>query len=123
MAIYTTEIASEKISSDNPIHQRLLKAYFLAKPYVKGDLLEVGCGEGRGVTLLAPLAKSYLAIDKIKSLIEALSLRFPDYSFVRGSVPPFSEFEDDSFDTVVSFQVIEHIKKYSLNSRVKEKMR
>ena len=51
MATYTTEIASDKILSDNPIHQRLLQAYYLAKPYVKGDLLELGCGEGRGVEL------------------------------------------------------------------------
>ena len=47
MALYTTEIASDKITSDNPIHQRLLKAYYIAKEYVKGDLLEIGCGEGK----------------------------------------------------------------------------
>jgi hypothetical protein len=49
MATYTTEIASDKLVSDNPIHQRLLKAYIAAKPWISGKLLEVGCGEGRGV--------------------------------------------------------------------------
>ena len=47
--IYTTEITSETIVSDNPIHQRLFKAYVVAKDYVGGNILEVGCGEGRGV--------------------------------------------------------------------------
>src|ERR1041384_5570387 len=50
--IFTTEITSEQITSDNPIHQRLYKAYVVAKDYVKGDVLEVGCGEGRGVDIL-----------------------------------------------------------------------
>ena len=49
MSVYTTEIASETITSDNPIHQRLLKAYVVAAEMVRGNLLEVGCGEGRGV--------------------------------------------------------------------------
>ncbi|MDH5380819.1 MAG: SAM-dependent methyltransferase, partial [Cyclobacteriaceae bacterium] len=29
MALYTTEIASDQIASDNPIHQRLLRPYQL----------------------------------------------------------------------------------------------
>jgi ubiquinone/menaquinone biosynthesis C-methylase UbiE len=110
MSVFTTEITSDKIPSDNPIHQRLLKAYLVAKPYIKGELLELGCGEGRGVEILAPLAKSYTAIDKIKVVIERLKDKFPDYSFVSGHFPPFP-FEDNSFDTIVTFQVIEHIKK------------
>ena len=110
MSLYTTEIASDKIPSDNPIHQRLLKAYYAAKPYIKGKLLELGCGEGRGVEVLAPLADSYVGIDKIKEIVEALSSKYPDYSFFDGSFPPFP-FKEDSFDTIVTFQVIEHVKK------------
>ncbi len=110
MGVYTTEIASDKIPSDNPIHQRLLKAYYAANPYVTGDLLELGCGEGRGVELLAPLAKSYTGIDKIKSVTEALSNKYPSYKFSDGVFPPFP-YEDNSYDTIVTFQVIEHVKK------------
>ena len=110
MGVYTTEIASAEIPSDNPIHQRLLSAYQFAKPYIKGHLLELGCGEGRGVELLAPLAKSYLGVDKIERVIEQLKDRFPDYSFLSDIFPPFS-FEDNQFDSIVSFQVIEHIRK------------
>ncbi len=110
MATYTTEIASDKLVSDNPIHQRLLKAYYLAMPYVKGDLLELGCGEGRGVELLSPLSDSYLALDKIDEVIQKLKANHPDVNFKQAVFPPFSDLADDSFDTIVSFQVIEHVK-------------
>lgn len=110
MSVYTTEIASDKIPSDNPIHQRLLKAYHAANPYVKGDLLELGCGEGRGVELLAPRASSYTGIDKIKSITEKLAKQHPTYTFLDGVFPPFP-FPDESFDTIITFQVIEHVKK------------
>ncbi|MDX5338293.1 MAG: class I SAM-dependent methyltransferase [Cyclobacteriaceae bacterium] len=109
MATYTTEIASDKLVSDNPIHQRLLKAYIAAKPWISGKLLEVGCGEGRGVEELLPLAESYLGLDKIGEVIELLRKKYPGVDFEQAVIPPFKGFEDNSFDTIVSFQVIEHI--------------
>ena len=109
MAVYTTEIASDKITSDNPIHQRLLKAYYVAKEYVIGDLLEIGCGEGRGVGLLQDIIKSYTGIDKIEEVVNQLSAQYPEVSFIQSVIPPL-DFPDQKFDSVVSFQVIEHIK-------------
>jgi SAM-dependent methyltransferase len=109
MATYTTEIASDKLISDNPIHQRLLKAYIAAKPMVKGDLLEVGCGEGRGVEVLLENVDSYLGIDKIQEVIDNLSPKYPNAVFQQAIIPPFSGLTTDAFDSVVSFQVIEHI--------------
>lgn len=110
MATYTTEIASDSIPSDNPIHQRLLKAYYLAKPFVKGTLLELGCGEGRGVELLAPLADNYVALDKIVEVIDSLKAKYPALDFQQAVFPPFTNIADNTFDTIVSFQVIEHVK-------------
>ena len=111
MATYTTEITSDKIVSDNPIHQRLLKAYYLAKPYIKGDLLELGCGEGRGVEVLAPLCNNYLGLDKIGEVIDRLKSDYPALNFRQAVFPPFSGIPNDAYDVIVSFQVIEHIKK------------
>lgn len=111
MSVYTTEIASDKIASDNPIHQRLLKAYYLAEDFVKGDLLEIGCGEGRGIALLKDKSSSYTAIDKIASVLGALKEKYNDVTFIQDNIPPFSKVESNSYDVVISFQVIEHIKK------------
>jgi 2-polyprenyl-3-methyl-5-hydroxy-6-metoxy-1,4-benzoquinol methylase len=107
--VFTTEITSESIPSDNPIHQRLLRPYVLVRDWVHGDLLEVGCGEGRGVDMLFEKVKSYTAIDKIEPVIQSLREKYPTGKFLSGSIPPLSSFADNSFDCVVSFQVIEHI--------------
>jgi SAM-dependent methyltransferase len=110
MSTYTTEIASDKIASDNPIHQRLLKAYYAAGPMVSGDLLELGCGEGRGIQLLKDKVTSFTAIDKIQEVIDRLQVEFPDVIFLQSHIPPLPEHLASKFDTVISFQVIEHIK-------------
>ena len=105
----TTEIASAEIPSDNPVHQRLLYAYIAAKNFVKGDLLEIGCGDGRGVEVMHPLVTSYTAIDKNDQLIGILGSKYPDIKFISQFIPPLSMIPDNSIDTVVTFQVIEHI--------------
>ena len=110
MKVYTTEITSDNLISDNPIHQRLLMPYHYVKELVKGDLLEPGCGEGRGVTVLKPQINSYLGIDKIGPVIADLKSKHQDCRFVEMHFPPFTGIEDNSFDSCVSFQVIEHIK-------------
>lgn len=107
--VYTTEITSEKIASDNPIHQRLFKAYVIAKDYVRGELLEVGCGEGRGIGLLEPLVDHYTAIDKIEAAINVLKEKHPESTFFVSNIPPFQRLQSDEYDSLVSFQVIEHI--------------
>lgn len=108
--VFTTEITSDQLPSDNPLHQRLLKAYVAVEEYIIGDVLEVGCGEGRGVELVMKKAKSYTAIDKIEEVIGRLKKKYPNGSFLSGNIPPFSGLESNSFDTVISFQVIEHIR-------------
>lgn len=110
MSVYTTEIASDQIPSDNPIHQRLLQAYYEAVPFVSGDLLELGCGEGRGVNVLLPQVGSYLGLDKIDEVIVRLRALHPEAHFESSVFPPVP-LPDNSFDTIVSFQVIEHIRK------------
>lgn len=108
--IYTTEITSEQITSDNPIHQRLFKAYVVAKDYVKGDVLEVGCGEGRGIDLLIHQARSFTAVDKIRPVIEKLQKKHPGARLMSMDIPPLAGLADNAYDVVVSFQVIEHIR-------------
>jgi ubiquinone/menaquinone biosynthesis C-methylase UbiE len=107
--VYTTEITSTEITSDNPIHQRLFKAYVLAQPYMEGDVLEVGCGEGRGIASILPLVKSFTAVDKIKTAIDELQEKYPTGKFLSMNIPPLNGLESNAYDRVISFQVIEHI--------------
>ena len=107
--VFTTEITSDQIASDNPIHQRLFKAYVVAKDYVKGDVLEVGCGEGRGVATLLQKSKSFTAVDKIKPVIDDLQKKYPAGKFISMNIPPLGGLQSNQYDSIVSFQVIEHI--------------
>ena len=109
MSIFTTEITSDKIPSDNPLHHRLLSAYVFAEDYIKGDVMELGCGEGRGINNILKNSRSYTAVDKIDEAIKILSGKYPKEKFVSTSFPPLDTFKSNSFDCVVSFQVIEHI--------------
>jgi 2-polyprenyl-3-methyl-5-hydroxy-6-metoxy-1,4-benzoquinol methylase len=114
MFINATEITSAEIVSDNVIHQRLLFAYEAAQNYIQGDLLEIGCGEGRGVELLIEKAASYTAIDKIATVVNKLKLKYPKVQLLNMLVPPFTGIPDNTYDRVVTFQVIEHIEEDDL---------
>lgn len=110
----TTEITSAEIASDNPVHQRLLFPYVEAAGMVSGRVLEIGCGWGRGLELLNKAAGQYTGIDKNADLIAALSAEYPKATFIAANIPPLlgqdgKLLPDNTFDFIVTFQVIEHI--------------
>ena len=108
--VFTTEITSDQLPSDNPLHQRLLKPYVVVEHLISGDILEVGCGEGRGVELIMHHANRYTAIDKIEEVIQRLREKHPQGNFLSGNIPPFHGLVNNAYDFVLSFQVIEHIR-------------
>ncbi len=105
----TTEITSHEISSDNVIHQRLFYAYVEASKIIGGNVLELGCGAGRGMQAITQACESYTGIDKNEQLLGELQNAYPNFRFLHQSMPPLSGIESNSFDYVITFQVIEHI--------------
>jgi len=110
MSVFKTEIASNIIPSDNPIHQRLLKPYTVIKDQIKGKVLELGCGEGRGIQEVLSKVDTFLGLDKIDEVIRKLQEEYPEAEFRQAVFPPLNFLSEDSFDYIISFQVIEHIK-------------
>lgn len=106
----TAERVSHTDLSDNYVFQRSQLAYYEAKKLVSGDILEIGSGQGYGINIIASKANRYVAIDKYMTDIVQPE-NAPKIEFLNINVPPLSGIEDNSFDFVVSFQVIEHIKK------------
>ena len=45
---------------------------YLLKSILSGDVLELGCGEGRGIDIILKRSKSFTAIDKISEVTERL---------------------------------------------------
>ena len=114
MFSYSTEITSSHITSDNPLFQRTLKAYHLICDKIHGEVLEIGCGEGYGLEFTSKKASSLTVIDKSRHVLDKIKTKYPKVTILHQNIPPLSNLKDNSFDTVISFQVIEHIKDYQL---------
>ena len=69
--VQTAERSSHLDPSENVIFQRHMIAYNEASKIISGTVLEIGCGEGYGVPVLAALAQKYIAIDKYQTHIDS----------------------------------------------------
>lgn len=107
MANLQTAERVSRDASDNFVFQRSILAYHEAAKLVQGDVLEIGTGSGYGIELIAPHAKKFITIDKF--MAEGDRALPDNVEFRQATVPPLP-FESESFDYVISFQVIEHIK-------------
>ena len=106
MAPVTTAERVSREASDNFVFQRSVLAYHYAAEIIGGDVLEIGTGTGYGVDILAPKCKRFITIDKFLDPSVPTAENVEQRQMV---VPPIG-FESGSFDFVVCFQVIEHIK-------------
>jgi ubiquinone/menaquinone biosynthesis C-methylase UbiE len=109
--IQTAERVSQKDTSDNYVFQRSILAYVEAAKMISGDVLEIGTGSGYGIEIIASSAKKFVTVDKYEPniLSEKEIANMGNVSFIQMVVPPLKGIPDNSFDFVVSFQVIEHI--------------
>lgn len=101
----TAERSSGHDPSEQVIYNRCLFAYKATSGFVKGNIIELGSGEGYGVELLAPLADRYLAVDKFDTNVTGHT----NVEFRKMLLPSLAGIADNSFDFAVTFQVIEHI--------------
>jgi len=101
----TAERSSGHDPSEQVIYNRCLYAYKAASDYVKGNIIELGSGEGYGIQILAPLAQRYLAVDKFDTDIKGHT----NVEFRKQLLPSLAGIADNTFDFAVTFQVIEHI--------------
>lgn len=86
--------------------------YLFAKYLVSGkEVLDVACGEGYGSNLLSGTASKVIGMDIDKAVIEKADIKYGNnkLSYITGSVAELP-FEEDTFDVIVSFETIEHIK-------------
>lgn len=104
--IYTAERISSTTKQDNPIYRRQLFAYLSSIPYIEGDVLEIGSGTGYGAKILSGCSRSYTAIDKYNP---QNIYNLTNINFLKIKVPPIKGFQNNSFDRIISYQLIEHI--------------
>ena len=87
-------------------------AYQVARDHAvpNSRVLEVGFGEGYGAAMIADVIANYEGVEVSKDLIRSAQERYPfpnlNFRLYDGPTLPFA---DNSFDLVISFQVIEHV--------------
>ena len=88
-----------------------LKRYEFALPWCRDrDVLDAGCGVGYGTAALAQAAASVVGVDRDGSAIAYARERYgaPNVEFRTGDLLDL-DLPDESFDTVCSFETIEHL--------------
>jgi len=75
-------------------------------------VLDVGSGEGFGSAILAAEAKSVQGVDIDERTVAHSQLNYeaPNLEFCVGSALELDGFEEDAFDAVVAFEVLEHFR-------------
>lgn len=106
--IQSAERVSQKDASDNFVFQRSQLAYHCAADLVHGDVLEIGTGSGYGISIISPKARTFTTIDKFDCGVDLTE--YSNVEFRQMKVPPLTDLQSNSFDFVITFQVIEHIR-------------
>jgi GT2 family glycosyltransferase/glycosyltransferase involved in cell wall biosynthesis/SAM-dependent methyltransferase len=75
-------------------------------------VLDLGSGEGFGAAILAGSAQRVLGVDVDALTVEHSSLNYagPNLKFELGTALDLSAYEEGSFDAVVAFEIIEHVR-------------
>jgi SAM-dependent methyltransferase len=107
----TAERSSTSDVYINPILKQHLSVYEYAQGFVKDKIvLDAGCGEGYGTSLLSQLAKRAVGLDNSGKAIKVANKNYAFYnlSFICLDIEHL-EFTGEKFDVICAFQVIEHL--------------
>lgn len=104
-----------KGNNQNAFYWEHIKRYQFAEPYiVNKKVLDLGCGTGYGsAELISMGAKSVDAVDLSRSAIDFARAKYSRNSLSFKVADALNlPFKNNTFDCVVSFEVIKHVKDY-----------
>jgi 2-polyprenyl-3-methyl-5-hydroxy-6-metoxy-1,4-benzoquinol methylase len=120
--VHLTEYTSERVSFDQyqaTVEDQLIfllheKTYRLAADLVRDKhVLDFGCGDGYGTHILAQWSKNTTGVDVDGPAVALARDKYPypglSYEQIKAGSRLTLPFKSESFDVVVSFQVIEHV--------------
>jgi len=88
--------------------------YQFIKPLVSGDMLDIACGIGYGSKILYNEIDSYKGVDfSAEAISDAIKYNQREkINFFQGDICAI-DFHDSQFDTISSFETLEHIHRVS----------
>ena len=95
------------------IHYEHLHRYAFASQFIAGKkVLDLACGEGYGSYLFAKNAQSVLGVDINPDAVRHASEKYKhdNLAFITGSITDVPVHDPKSFDVIVCFEAIEHIR-------------
>ena len=103
-------IVPGEVTADQELMHR--RRYEFALPYVTGKrVLDLGCGEGYGSSMLAQKASSVVGVDISEEAVAHASGKYAlDNLEFRAMPAERLSFPDGAFDVLVCFEVIEHVR-------------
>lgn len=83
--------------------------YARIEGFLKGDVLDLGCGRGQIWEKYGSRLNSYMGVEKSPQRIEQLNQKFPNVSFFRCDLDLEPLHLDKKFDCVLMIALIEHL--------------
>lgn len=87
---------------------RSLARYHAVKPYIFGDMLDVGCGRGYGFDVLQSPGAARTGLDISLEFLKQARHNYHSISLVQATGEKIP-FRSRSFDSIIAFEVIEHL--------------
>ena len=73
----------------------------ILSPWVKGKVLDLGCGTGITLSYNEIAKEDYLGIDPSAGMLQKLQEKFPGYQTVQSTFEEFASKDDTKFDTIL----------------------
>jgi len=104
---YENEARTFDETREKPIWPPLLE--LLKKVESGASVLDVGCGNGRLLKILAQQHPKYIGVDQSNRLIRICQEKYPEYKFVAGDILNLGELPEYDFDYVFCIAVLHHL--------------
>lgn len=89
--------------------ENFLYHYNFFKPFVKGKLLDFGCGDGQFLHMISKYCESSYGVDISEAAINKAVSKYPNIKFVVLGDSGLTDFPDNFFDTICAIDILEHI--------------